>query len=162
MIERSSASISSPFYLLDEISSACILTSSKQSPVINVVVVLSILCFLGLQHHVPVPNGNLHQVVRRNVLTNSKGSGSEFAAQSARKVAVPFGDVSYNTSSFLPKVPTADSDLIRRAKGTPSTLDVAVCKGKRLSGAIASASTTGSMTGQDARTWTVQEVEQNG
>lgn len=123
-----------------------------------VVLVLSILCFFSLQHHASVPNGNLHQIVTRNVVTNSAGSASQFAAQLAKKVAVPFGDVSFNISSSLPQIPAADSDLVRRAKGPTLSLNVAICKGKALRRLIANALTAG----QDARTWTPKELEENG
>lgn len=124
------------------------------------VLVLSILCFLGLQHHASVPNGNLHPIATRNVVTNSGGSASQFAAQLANKVAVPFGDVSFNISSSLPQIQAADSDLVRRAKpkGPTLKLDVAICKGKALRRRIANALTAG----HDARTWTPGELEENG
>ena len=123
-----------------------------------VVLVLSVLCFFSWQRHASVPNGNLHQVVTRNVVTNSGSSVSQSAAQLARKVAVPFGDVSFNISSSLPEILAADSDLVKRAGGPPLTLNAAICKGNRLRELIANALTAG----QDARTWTPAEIEQNG
>ena len=78
--------------------------------------------------------------------------------QLAKKVAVPFGDVSLNISGSLPKLLEADSHLVKRAGGPPLTLSGAICKGKKLRELIANALTAG----QDARTWTPAEIEQNG